>query len=195
MFSLFISPVLYVLKLTIPVWIIFRTGRALYLRHTNKRLDIKKEGLFFLLAIYVGSVMAVTIAPASILGFNDPNATRLNLVPVINTMNYYLKTLQDHDEVAAMHALENIIGNLILFIPFGILLPCLFSSVRAFKIVLTICVISSLSIELIQFFLWQFGTFRTVDVDDLIMNTIGGILGWIVFSKIIRRYLPALLFE
>ena len=193
MFSLFISPVLYVLKLVIPAWIIFRIGCALYLKHTNNRLAIKKEGLLFLLAIYVGSIMAVTIAPASILGFNDPNATRLNLVPVINTTTYYLKTLKDHDDVAAMHALENIIGNLILFVPLGILLPCLFSSARSFKIVFTICVISSFSIEVIQFFLWQFGTFRTVDVDDLIMNTIGGILGWIIYSKFIQRYLPALI--
>lgn len=146
--------------------------------------------MLFLLAVYAGSVLAVTIAPASILGFNDPNAIRLNVVPVVNTANYYLKALHEHDDNAAMHALENIIGNLILLIPLGILLPCLFRSCRNFQSVLAICIFCSFSIELIQFVLRQFGTFRTVDIDDLILNTMGGMFGWLVYTKIIQRYCP-----
>ena len=193
MFSLFLCPILYVLKLAVPAWIVFRTGRALYLWYINVPVDITKEGLLFLLAVYASSVMAVTIAPASILGFNDPDAIRLNFVPVINTTTYYLNALHDHDEIAALHALENIIGNLILLIPFGILLPCIFRSVRSFKNVLAICVFCSALIELIQFFLRQIGTFRTVDIDDLILNTIGGMLGWVIYAKIIHRYFPVLM--
>jgi len=193
MFSFFVSPILYVLKLTIPAWIIFRTGRALYRRHTNVLVDIKKEILLFLMAVYLGSVAAVTIMPASISGFNDPDTIRLNIVPVINTTTYYLKTLHDHDENAAMHALENIIGNLILLIPLGILSPCIFRSARSFKRVLAICVVCSFLIELIQFFLRQIGTFRTADIDDLILNTIGGILGWLIYSKIIQRFFTVLI--
>jgi len=154
---------------------------------------MKKESLLFLLIVYAGSVIAVTVAPASILGFNDPNAIRLNILPVINTTTYYLKTLHDHDDNAAMHALENIIGNLILLIPLGILLPCIFRSARSFKSVLAVCLICSFLIELIQFFLRQFGTFRTVDIDDLILNTMGGMLGWLIYAKIIQRYFPVLM--
>jgi len=192
MFSLFVIPILYVLKLVIPAWIIFRTGRALYLRHSHNRVDLKKELMLFLLVVYAGSVLAVTIAPASILGFNDPDAMRLNIVPVINTASYYLKALHDHDDNAALHSLENIIGNLILLIPLGILLPCVFRSARSLKHVLIICLVCSLLIELIQFMLRHFGTFRTVDIDDLILNTIGGMLGWLIYKKIIQRYLPVL---
>lgn len=193
MFSLFLIPVLYVLKLVIPAWIIFRVGWVLYMRHTKNMVDLKKEWLLFLLVIYVGSVLAVTIAPAAVLGFNDPDAIRLNLVPVINTTAYYLKTLHDNDEIAAMRALENIMGNFILFTPLGILLPCIFKSFRSFKSVLAFCIVCSVSIELTQFFLRQIGTFRTVDIDDLIMNTIGGILGWLIYAKIIRCYFPVLI--
>jgi glycopeptide antibiotics resistance protein len=190
MFSLFFIPILYVLKLVVPAWIIFRIGKALYLRQTNNLVNIKREGLLFLLAVYAGSVIAVTIAPASISGFNDPDAVRLNMVPVLNTATYYINALHDHDDNALLHALENIIGNLILLIPLGILLPCIFRSARSFKSVLTTCLICSSSIELIQFFLRQIGTFRTVDIDDLILNTIGGMLGWLIYTKIIQRYFP-----
>jgi glycopeptide antibiotics resistance protein len=145
------------------------------------------------MAVYVSSVLSVTVAPASILGFNDPNAIRLNLVPVVNTATYYLTVLDNHDDNAALHALENIIGNLILLFPLGTFLPCIFRSVRSFKRVLAICVFASFSIELIQFFLRQIGTFRTVDIDDLILNSIGGMLGWLIYAKIIRRHFPVLI--
>ncbi len=193
MFSLFLSPILYVLKLVIPAWIIFRSGKAFYLRHTKNPVDFKKEGLLFLLAVYAGSVMAVTIAPAAIAGFNDPDAIRLNLVPFINTATSYLKAMHDHDDKALLHALENIIGNLILLIPLGILLPCIFKSVRSFRLVFSIGIVCSFLIEFIQFFLRQIGTFRTVDIDDLILNTIGVILGWFIYAKIVQRYFPVLM--
>lgn len=188
MFIHFFSSIVYVLKLVIPGWIIFRVGKILYLKHTNIPVEMKKELLLFLLVVYVGSLIAVTIAPASILGFNDPNAIRLNWMPVINTIAYYLNALQNHDDDAAHHALENIIGNLILLIPLGILLPCLFKAVNSSKKILIICMVCSISIELIQFVLRQFGTFRTVDIDDLILNTIGGMLGWLIYSKTIQHF-------
>ncbi len=193
MFSLFFSPILYVLKLVIPAWFIIRTLRVLYLSYNHHAVDIKKEGLLFLLTVYASSAMAVTIAPASISGFNDPGSLRLNLVPIVNTAIYYINASHDHDDYAKLHALENIIGNLILLIPLGILLPCIFRSARSLTSVLTSCVVFSFSIELIQFFLRQIGTFRTVDIDDLIMNTIGGMVGWFIYSKIIQRFFPVLI--
>lgn len=71
----------------------------------------------------------------------------------------------------------NIIGNVLAFAPFGFVLPII--SVRNRKL-LNITLLSlefSLTIEVIQL-MFRVGIF---DVDDLFMNTVGGMLGGICF--------------
>ena len=80
---------------------------------------------------------------------------------------------------------DNIGGNIVGFVPLGILLPALFFVFRSFwRIALTsFCI--SLLFETTQL-LTGLGSF---DVDDIILNTTGGILGYIVYlglKKIIR---------
>lgn len=68
----------------------------------------------------------------------------------------------------------NIYGNILGFIPIGILFPILFEKTRkAYKIATTTFLISFV-IETIQF-LTEVGSF---DIDDIILNTIGGIIGY-----------------
>ena len=75
---------------------------------------------------------------------------------------------------------DNIGGNIIGFIPFGILLPVLFLSLRKiWKTVFTVFCISLL-FETTQL-LTGLGVF---DVDDLILNTAGGLLGYIIYLTI-----------
>lgn len=71
----------------------------------------------------------------------------------------------------------NLAGNIIGFMPFGALLPILAKSARrAWKVGLLSLEISAL-IEISQL-LFQVGCF---DVDDMILNTLGGVLGYSVF--------------
>lgn len=80
--------------------------------------------------------------------------------------------------------LENLAGNVIGFIPFGFLLPLLFKDLLSFKkiILLTFCL--SLGFEMIQL-AFSLGSF---DVDDLILNTLGGVLGYIPI-KLYKMYM------
>ena len=188
MFSNFLAPVLYVLKWILPAWIVYRSFWIVYQQHKKSAVKLKREILLFLLVAYIGSVVAVTIVPASIAGFNDPNAMRLNVLPIINTIKEYRQSLSEPNGTATRAALENITGNLMLFIPMGIFLPLLFKNIDSLKKVLIICLCCSISIEMTQFFLRAFGTFRTADIDDLILNTVSGILGWLIYANIIRRY-------
>ncbi len=68
---------------------------------------------------------------------------------------------------------ENIVGNIVAFVPFGCMLPLLSSKFQSYKIVFLSTFSLSLSLELIQL-ISGFGSF---DVDDLLLNTIGGLLG------------------
>lgn len=82
----------------------------------------------------------------------------------------------------------NIFGNILAFIPFGFFVPIVSKPNRQFFAVFLYSLEFSLGIELVQLS-FQVGTF---DVDDLLMNTIGGILGYLLFisqKKRLKKYL------
>ncbi len=71
----------------------------------------------------------------------------------------------------------NIFGNIIAFAPFGFLLPLLDKKYRKFFYTAFLCLLFSSCVETIQLFL-RVGIF---DVDDIMMNTFGGVLGYLCF--------------
>ncbi len=81
-------------------------------------------------------------------------------------------------------ALINLGGNFLGFIPLGFILPMLSGRINTLlKITLSIFFIS-LGFELIQL-ITNTGVF---DVDDLMLNTLGGFAGAVIFQLYIRRY-------
>lgn len=70
--------------------------------------------------------------------------------------------------------------NIIFFIPFGFLLPTLWKNYRSFLNTLSYGIIFSFIIEIGQLFTKN----RATDINDLIMNTLGTILGWIIFNSL-----------
>jgi glycopeptide antibiotics resistance protein len=72
----------------------------------------------------------------------------------------------------------NILGNIIAFAPFGFLLPLLNIKFRKFFYVTFLSLMFSLVIETIQL-IFKVGIF---DVDDIMMNTIGGVIGYLTFA-------------
>jgi len=73
---------------------------------------------------------------------------------------------------------RNLILSIIMFIPVGILLPLTFSKLDSLKKTATVAVLISFSVELVQG-MFGFGIFAT---DDILNNTIGGIIGFKLFS-------------
>jgi len=71
----------------------------------------------------------------------------------------------------------NVIGNICVFIPLGIFLPKLFARCRKLLTVTVLSLELSLVIEVTQL-VTRIGSF---DVDDLLLNTIGGILGYLIY--------------
>ncbi|MGV8905580.1 MAG: VanZ family protein [Acetobacterium sp.] len=76
---------------------------------------------------------------------------------------------------------KNLVGNILIFVPLGFLFPlCRKKNVRFFEAFLVILG-SSCAIELIQFL---FLTSRRADVDDVILNLVGGIIGYLIYKWI-----------
>lgn len=75
--------------------------------------------------------------------------------------------------------------NVIMFMPLGFLLPFIWKNFRKVWKVVLIGFLMSLTIEVCQLF-----NFRATDIDDLIMNTLGTLLGfgcWALFRLIFRK--------
>ena len=71
---------------------------------------------------------------------------------------------------------KNLGGNLLGFVPLGIFLPLLLKRLRSFAAVIAVVFAVSLAYEFIQL-CTGLGVF---DIDDLILNTAGGIIGFMV---------------
>lgn len=97
-----------------------------------------------------------------------------NLVPLHTITNYIKASGYINSNIVIM----NIVGNVIAFMPLGFFLPLLFSRYLKLWKALVFVFGTTLTVECMQF-LFHVGSF---DVDDLILNTIGGGLGFIVFK-------------
>ncbi|MBR6527256.1 MAG: VanZ family protein [Lachnospiraceae bacterium] len=69
----------------------------------------------------------------------------------------------------------NLGGNVLCFMPFGVFVMWLWKNMDRWYLVTSLSLYLSLLIELVQYFM-KVGSF---DVDDLLLNTIGGFLGYI----------------
>lgn len=71
----------------------------------------------------------------------------------------------------------NLLGNIVAFLPFGAILPVMHRKFRSFIYMIFLTFEFSLTIEVIQL-IFKVGSF---DVDDMLLNTIGGIAGYLLF--------------
>lgn len=74
--------------------------------------------------------------------------------------------------------LRNIGGNIAAFLPMGFLFPLAFSKMNKGTKVFTVILAATLFIEISQF---VFGV-GTCDVDDVILNFIGGVIGYKIYT-------------
>lgn len=107
------------------------------------------------------------------LDIQSPAWIHHNFVP-FKTINFYLFLAN----INVNSRIENLAGNLYGFIPFGLLLPLFFKKMRSLSSVVLATFLLSLAYELIQL-VYRLGSF---DVDDLILNTAGGVFGYAAFK-------------
>lgn len=138
------------------------------------------ELILFLFYAYIVSVLIITIVPTPVSLTANVHVDRTNLTPVANTVKQLETARAAHNRPEIVHLLENAVGNLILLIPLGILLPLISPKMNSGKKVILASLIFSFSIELTQFISKYFGMYRTADVDDIILNTLGGLLGFML---------------
>lgn len=76
----------------------------------------------------------------------------------------------------------NLFGNILAFMPMGFFLPIIFHSLQSFKRITTITFLISSLLEFIQFLL----KLGITDIDDVILNTLGGLLGYLLLISSLK---------
>ena len=106
----------------------------------------------------------------------------INIVPFYTIKQNLYLILKQSNPYLVPHAIINLLGNIIGFIPFGILLPLLLKRARTFKKFFFYAISGIVLIELIQLFTLR-GSF---DIDDLILNMLGSLIGYMInyFTKL-----------
>ena len=137
---------------------------------TAGRISIAREILVNLFFVYICGVVSVTFFPMNIVLYAfDPYDA--NLIPFVET----IQMLQNTNQPGVM---LNLLGNLALLAPLGIFLPILFKKARHINTILWIGFLVSFGIEIFQLTL----KVRVFDVDDVIINLLGVLLGFCIFA-------------
>lgn len=110
--------------------------------------------------------------------------TREVILEGLDTANFTLfKTIRMYIRYAdRLNSVENLVGNVVVFIPLGIFLPMLFKTCRRFWETLMVSFICVSGIELFQLF----SAFGAFDVDDILLNCVGAAMGYGIYD-LVRR--------
>lgn len=101
-----------------------------------------------------------------------------NFIPFLSVYN--LVTTPYFSSSVIFDFLKNFVGNILLFIPWGFLLPLYFKRFQAFKQFIITTIITILIIESIQLFA-MLGAF---DIEDILLNAFGACVGFLCCKKL-----------
>ena len=136
---------------------------------TFSHLKLQKRRVWQLFALYCCVLFYIVFFTPNRFKGSDYQP---NLIPVWQTVERIHITGGEHFWPYYIGYWGNIFGNIILFLPFGFLLNCLYPH-KSRQLILLCGFLTSVSIELLQLLL-QIGV---CDIDDVILNTLGTFCG------------------
>lgn len=174
-----IKPSLFILFIVSICWIIYR-----FLKPRKRSAGF--ELLLFFFIIYIAIVLLITLYPLPITREKVAGAKGVNFIPVMNEWKEYLESFRRGKSFMRNHVMQNIFGNILLFIPFGTLLPIVSTKFRSFGKIFLGALLFSLSIEILQWVSRQYEVYRSVDIDDVILNVIGAVIGFALMRLFVK---------
>ena len=144
------------------------------------KIIINKEKFIFYKEFYNLLFVIYLLLLFYLLLSTDNASSGLNLTPFKEITRYPLDSIQ---------FFYNVIGNIVLFLPFGFFISNFIKAKKTHQ-VLIVSTLISLTAELIQF---KIG--RAFDIDDILLNVIGAILGFVCYKGLsqVRKKLPSIL--
>lgn len=145
-----------------------------YIRGERSKFVIHEE-IFNLLFIAYLIILFQLVTSQDIQAYNSTN-----FMPFREILRYDFGTTAFYKQV---------MGNILLFIPFGYFASS-YCKIKGLGTITLVAMLSSLVIEFTQHFIG-----RSFDVDDIILNVFGSIIGFLLFISLnaIRTHLPKIL--
>ena len=153
--------------------VVIAVVRVAAIKNNNEKLVFYKEFSNLLFIIYI-------LLLYELLTRAELNTVRgYNLVPFSEMFRY---------EIGSTSFYLNVVGNIVIFIPFGYLISTYIKPKRILSI-LIVSVISSATVEFVQLCIG-----RSFDVDDIILNSLGAIIGFLIYIGLgaIKKHLPGI---
>lgn len=153
--------------------VVIAVVRIAVIKNHNEKLVFYKEFTNLLFIIYI-------LLLYELLTRAELNTVRgYNLVPFSEMFRY---------EIGSTSFYLNVVGNIVIFIPFGYLISTYIKPKRILSI-LIVSVISSATVEFVQLCIG-----RSFDVDDIILNSLGAIIGFLIYIGLgaIKKHLPGI---
>lgn len=172
----YLDDMLFFICLALPFVFIWR-----FVRWRKRGFELKESfheiGLLLLVLMLVG-LFSQTIIPKH--GLMQPSISNVNL--------HLFRVLREtYNAILYLGFWQpfyiNFLGNIILFLPIGFLLPLLFRKMERFPYAIIAGLSTSLFIEIMQL-----PQNRSSDVDDLWLNTLGAFIGYLFYLFIRSRF-------
>ena len=153
--------------------VVIAVVRVAAIKNNNEKLVFYKEfsNLLFIIDILLLYELLTRAELNTVRGYN--------LVPFSEMFRY---------EIGSTSFYLNVVGNIVIFIPFGYLISTYIKPKRILSI-LIVSVISSATVEFVQLCIG-----RSFDVDDIILNSLGAIIGFLIYIGLgaIKKHLPGI---
>lgn len=146
----------------------------------NRKHNRVKRVIFYSFLFYLIVVIQLTTGGISFPPEENP-VFRVQIIPFYFIYDWFL--VRNMGDLFFWNAVRLSLYNLIMLLPLGVYLAILYNIKRLKKVILIIFM-TSLTIEIYQFILGYYGFVfaRSFNIDDLLLNTLGGALGYIVFG-------------
>jgi len=181
----YIMDMLPYMLLSLPFIAIWRIVAVHLMKRKNRKTTTLHEVGLILFVLFIVGLASQTVIPKLVItqngiGISDyylSAANQLNLIPFKVFPETYTALFINHH---FNYGLINFLGNIIMFMPIGFFVPLLWENISIKKATF-IGFVASFTIEVLQI---PFA--RGTDIDDLWLNTLGTILGFLVY-KLLRQ--------
>lgn len=134
--------------------------RVSYLIKNHEKFVIYKELLSLSFLIYIMCLFQVVTFQ------DDTTWSSNNFIPFKEIMRY---------NMGSRLFFKNVIGNMVMFLPYGFFVSYYLDN-KKLSLTFTLTLITSVAIETVQLIIG-----RIFDIDDIILNVIGGTLGFYIY--------------
>ena len=148
--------------------------RLMHIHNSSERFVFYKE--FFNMVFIIYALLLFELLTSTELNVNSG----FNLMPFTEITRY---------DIGTHGFFMNVIGNILIFVPFGYFVS-VYIKAKKVSHIFFIAFLTSFTVEFVQYYIG-----RSFDVDDILLNVVGAIIGFLLYVgfKAIEKHLPRFL--